>query len=295
MSFRSPTFRSRSRTRSLSEHLSDASDTEGEGEELLSSDVEIRTFNIEAAIDFLQHEAGEPSLGYLDEALGFIAAERARFVASRDAVVPKDGGGRSSNSEHAWKHVIQPRRKRRRKKPIKSHSQGPLLRKPVPSDGPDTADQATAGEDGTIEDSSSSSVEVSSSPISKSKSKSSAVTPRSKDQRKRAAGPDGSRLLHTRSTPILRLIPPPTAPLDPRLLKLRALAHKLRLLFPTDAARLASILSHDKFNQEDFVDPRGPTPQSKDTLVHVFVDQFVPHIFPHTHQILTRIPVQIFL
>lgn len=287
VSFRSPTFRSSSRTRSLSENLSDDSDTEGE--ELLPSEVDTRPFNIDAAIDFLQHEAGEPSLGYLDEALGFIAAERARFVASRD-VAPKDGG-RSSTSETAWRHVIQPRRKRRRKKFIKSHSQGPLLRIPLAGDGPDTADQATAGEEGTVDDSSSSSVEISSSSPAQ---KISPVTARSKEQRKHVAGPDGARLLHTRSTPSLRLIPFSSTPLDPRLLKLRALAHKLRLLFPTDAARLASILSNDKANQEDFVDPRGPIPQSKDTLVHVFVDQFVLVYFPSFHD-LTRDLVQIFL
>jgi 2-methylcitrate dehydratase PrpD len=42
---------------------------------------------------------------------------------------------------------------------------------------------------------------------------------------------------------------------------------------PEDAARLSSILSSDQANEEDFVDLRGPKPQSKDTLTHVFTDQ----------------------
>jgi len=50
------------------------------------------------------------------------------------------------------------------------------------------------------------------------------------------------------------------------------LAHKLRLLFPEDAPRLSSILSNDQADAENFVDPRGPKPQSKDALIHVFID-----------------------
>jgi len=269
VSFHSPTRRSRS----VSEHLSDASNTEGE--DLVVSEEELQPFTIDAAVNFMQQQDGEPSLGYLDEALGFIAAERARLLASRDVIPSKASDNRSSTSENAWKHVIQPRRKRRRKKTsIKSHSQGPIFRTPLAAGGTDPVDQGTPGEDVAIDESASSSAETSSSPYYKS----TPVTPRGRERGKRKSDSDSnSKLLHTRSTPSLRLIPSST-PLDPRVLKLRALAHKLRLLFPEDSARLASILSHDHPDKEDFVDPRGPTPQTKDNIVHVFVDQFVSFI-----------------
>ena len=57
-------------------------------------------------------EIGQPSLGYLDEALSFIASERARYAAQRDKGV---------SSDSAWRHVIEPRRKRRRKE-VQGHT-----------------------------------------------------------------------------------------------------------------------------------------------------------------------------
>ncbi|KAJ2923875.1 hypothetical protein H1R20_g13212, partial [Candolleomyces eurysporus] len=60
-----------------------------------------------------------PSLGLLDEALGFIAAERARLEANREAgllhPLPMDATGMVPRE---WQHVVEPKRKRRRKKPI---------------------------------------------------------------------------------------------------------------------------------------------------------------------------------
>lgn len=262
----------RSRSLPLSERGSDESDTEGE--ELLPHAGDIRTFSINEAVNILRREASQPSLGYLGEALGFIAAERARFVALRDTNGPKagPGGSRSSTSENIWRHVVQPRRKRRRKKTVKSHSQEPMQRQPLVIDidsRTSTAELGAKGDDGAVGHSSSSSVENSSpSPVYNSTS----VTSGNKGKHRRSSLPrTRSRLLHSRSTPTLRLAPFST-PLDPRVLKLRALAHKLRLLFPQDAARLASILRHDFPDEENFVDPRGPSPRSNDTLVHVFID-----------------------
>jgi hypothetical protein len=66
-------------------------------------------------------------------------------------------------------------------------------------------------------------------------------------------------------------------PPDPRILQLRSLAHKLRLLFPENAPELTTILSSNDLAESasTFVDPRGPTPQSQDTLIHIFIDQSV--------------------
>jgi hypothetical protein len=283
-SFRSPSFHSR--TRSLSAHLPDDSDTEGE--ELLSNGIDIETLNIDEAVDLLQQQASQPSLGYLDEALGFIAAERARLLASRDTNGPKGGGSRSSTSENVRRHVIQPRRKRRRKKTLKSLGQT-LLAGDTES-RTETVDRGAVGEGGSLDDSSSSFEASSLSP----RYKSSPVTLRNYEKRRHSSDADSiPRILHTRSTPSLRL-PKISFPLDPRVLRLRALAHKLRLFFPEDAAHLSSILSHDQPDDDDFVDPRGPSPSAKDTLVHIFVDQYVACLFSVTQTLMPQ-PVQIFL
>ncbi|KAF9648332.1 hypothetical protein BDM02DRAFT_3115503 [Thelephora ganbajun] len=248
---------------------SDNSDTEGE--ELFPETIEVRSYDFDSGIDVLDKDGDQPSLGYLDEALGFIAAERARFFASRDAA--GGTGNRSSTSDSAFCAAAQSRKKRRRKKVVKSHSQGPANRTlfSLDSDFPieDTAGDPNGAGDATLEHTPSP-FESSSSPAKNA----TPVTARGRDPRKKgkALGTTTPPLLHSKSTPSLRLTTT-SLPLDPRVLRLRALAHKLRLLFPEDAARLSSILSNDQANEEDFVDPRGPKPQSKDTLIHVFIDQ----------------------
>jgi hypothetical protein len=221
------------------------SDTEGEPDG--------RTVEIEDISDI--DEADQPSLGYLDEALNFIAAERAKFTAQRDKGAPP------VSSENAWRHVIEPRRKRRRRRRVIT-----ILHRD-PSDGaPADITEATgdADQDG---DESSSSFDQS----SPANFKSTPTTPaRTKKEKKRQR----SLLSHSKSTPSLRLSF--TVPPDPRVLQLRSLALKLRLLFPEDADALNSILSNDFPDSADFVDPRGPSPQSQDTLIHVFIDQCVP-------------------
>jgi hypothetical protein len=211
------------------------SDTEGEPEGRL---VEIEGFSDVDA-------DGQPSLGYLDEALSFIASERARYAAQRDKGVYSDS---------AWRHVIEPRRKRRRKKS-----------KATPTD------TTEGGEDSP----SSSSVDLDAPPSSFPFHKSTPGTPgRPKDKRHRRRA-----LRHSKSTPNLDslLVPPSSVPaLDPRVLQLRSLTHKLRLLFPEDSAALSAILAHDFPGRSEFVDPRGPMPGPQDTLIHVFIDQYVP-------------------
>ena len=156
---------------------------------------------------------------------------------------------------------------------VKSHSQGPVNRTPLSlhSDSriEDPAGGPSGAGDATLEDTSSS-FELSSSPAKNA----TPISARGRDSRKKGKAIETATppLLHSKSTPSLRLTTT-SLPLDPRVLKLRALAHKLRLLFPEDAPRLSSILSNDQAEDGDFVDPRGPKPQSKDTLIHVFIDQ----------------------
>ncbi|EIW75778.1 hypothetical protein CONPUDRAFT_169058 [Coniophora puteana RWD-64-598 SS2] len=99
-----------------------------------------------------------------------------------------------------------------------------------------------------------------------------------------------AQLKHSKSTPVFTLssaLPP-----DPQILRLRCLAHKLRLRFPEDDAGITSLLTDDFGSvsgsrdgsgkgsggeTSDCVsssdpDPRGPPPKKGDTLIHVFID-----------------------
>lgn len=224
-------------------------------------------------MDVLDKDGDQPSLGYLDEALGFIAAERAKFFASRDTTGGAGAGNRSSTSESVLRAIVQSRKKRRRKKALESHSQGPANRTPLSMDSDprieDAAIDPSGAGDGILEGTSSS-FESPSSPAKNA----TPISARGRDSRKKGKGLEMATppRLQSKSTPSL-LLTTTSLPLDPRVLKLRALAHKLRLLFPEDAARLSSILSNDQAEEGDFVDPRGPKPRAKDTLIHVFVDQ----------------------
>jgi len=252
----------------------DSDNSHTEGEELFPETVEIRSydfdFDFDSGVDVLDKDGDQPSLGYLDEALGFIAAERAKFFASRDTTGGAGAGNRSSTSDSVFRAIVQSRKKRRRKKVLESHSQGPTNRTPLsdPRIEDPVIDPSGTG-DGILE-STSSSFESSSSPAKNA----TPISVRGRDLRKKGKALEmiTPPRLHSKSTPSL-LLTTTSLPLDPRVLKLRALAHKLRLLFPEDAARLSSILSNDQADEGDFVDPRGPKPRAKDTLIHVFVDQ----------------------
>ena len=262
----------RPNARSLSQGV-DSDNSHTEGEELFPETIEIRSydfdFDFDSGVDVL--DGDQPSLGYLDEALGFIAAERAKFFASRDATGGAGAENRSSTSDSVFRAIVQSRKKRRRKKVAESHSQGPDNRTPLSLDTDSrievTVIGPSGGGDSTLEGTPSS-FESSSSPVKNA----TPVSARGRDSRKKGKTLEVTTLprLQSKSTPSL-LLTTTTLPLDLRVLKLRALAHKLRLLFPEDAARLSSILSNDQVG--DFVDPRGPKPRAKDTLIHVFVDQ----------------------
>jgi hypothetical protein len=209
-----------------------------------------------------------PSLGYLDSALSFIAAERVRVTTQQHT--EKIG----PITESAWRHVVKPQRTRRRKKPKLIQL---LQREPEGGDASNVITPVNQNRAEDVDDSSSSSEP--SSPVAASRFKSTPATPsrrKTEKHRQRAAAAaavasKNPRLHHSRSTPSLRLAV--TLPLDPRILQLRALAHKLRLLFPEDNKALSAVLSNDLPDNTDFVDPRGPQPQSQDTLIHVFIDQ----------------------
>ena len=226
-----------------------------------------------------QDDEDQPSLG-LAGALDFLAAERAKFVAQR----PTTGSiarEHSSNatSDDTWRHVVgQPRRRRRRKK-NRSHS--PQPHRSVAGNGSADAlgEMDTTNDEEEDEEDATDSSDVrepvryyESTPASPplNATKSGRAQRREKEKQE-------SRLTmhHSQSTPSLRLTT--SIPIDPRVLQLRNLAHKLRMLFPKDAASLAAVLADDQPDEDDFVDPRGPVPRAKDTLVHVFIDQCVYH------------------
>ncbi|KAK7016311.1 hypothetical protein R3P38DRAFT_2993900 [Favolaschia claudopus] len=214
----------------------------------------------------------QPSLGLLDGALSFIAAERARWTAQREAEVAANEG--------TWKHVVEPRRKRRRKRTRTPKSEDALRDEQV--------EESLAAED--ADDSSSSFDNTTTTTTTTTTHKSVPATPaRSRKERRRQqqalanTSPSGKRLLiHSKSTPQLRVVPlvyePHPHPHYPRVVQLRTLAQKLGKVFPADKAALDGLIPgdldlHQRMRSDDFfVDPRGPPPGANDTLIHVFID-----------------------
>ncbi|KAJ7833366.1 hypothetical protein B0H14DRAFT_3087701 [Mycena olivaceomarginata] len=214
----------------------------------------------------------QPSLGLLDGALSFIAAERARWTAQREADVAANEG--------AWKHVVEPRRKRRRKRTV---------RNPKPDDASRDdhieEEESLAAEDA---DDSSSSFDNTTTTTTTTTRTVPATPARSRKERRRQqalanTSPSGNRvLIHSKSTPQLRALPfaqePHPHPHYPRVVQLRTLAKKLGKVFPVDKAVLDGLIPADlelqhRMRADDFfVDPRGRPPGANDTLIHVFID-----------------------
>ncbi|PCH37041.1 hypothetical protein WOLCODRAFT_157743 [Wolfiporia cocos MD-104 SS10] len=257
-----------------------------------ASDVE-RT-DLPTTTDGADENLDPPSLGDLDAALGFLAAERAKFVAQRDVGLRGNSSSATTTSEGAWHHVITPRRKRRRKK---NRSMQDLSRVRILQRGQDiltdsTAVDATTADDGDADDGydSSSSIDAPSSSPQVKPLHISLSRPRNERRRQHPPSkPSTPYLHHSKSTP--NLIPPVSIPLDARVLHLRNLAHKLRLFFPQDANALHDILAPDSTSTapSGFVDTRGPVPRSQDTLIHVFIDHsniligFLTYLKRHLH------------
>ncbi|KAG2138411.1 uncharacterized protein EDB93DRAFT_1339085 [Suillus bovinus] len=207
----------------------------------------------------------QPTLGDLGGAFSFLAAERAR-IAARDRGTGKD----SSTSDGAWRNEAEPRRtrKRRRKKPrVIQLLQRDRENVEQESTSHTTGTSTVLGVSGTSEI-----IAVSSNPEPEPETEESssgdngAVTIPSTPAHKLSL----DRLRHSRSTPSLHLSQIPT---NPQILKLRCLAHKLRLKFPEDYDRITALLTQDFSGADsDFSDPRGPAPRPRDSLIHVFID-----------------------
>ncbi|KAG1726631.1 uncharacterized protein EDB91DRAFT_1166050, partial [Suillus paluster] len=207
----------------------------------------------------------QPSLGNLGGAFSFLAAERAR-LAARDRGACKD----SSTSDGAWRNEVDPRRtrKRRRKKAKVVHI--------MQRERENVEQESTSHTTGTstiLDASGTTEVVAISHPdpepdtegLSSSGDNAVATVPSTP-----AHKPSLNKLRHSRSTPSLHLS---QIPANPQILKLRCLAHKLRLKFPEDYERVTALLTQDfSGGDSDFSDPRGPAPRPRDSLIHVFVD-----------------------
>lgn len=214
-----------------------------------------------------------PSLGDLDSALGFLAAEKAKLSASH---LDGRSTSHSSTGESAWRHVVEPKRKRRRKR------KGALsILRTLEHDEDIPAGARTATVVPTPE-ASSSSPDLSSSPdkTGTSPPQHDSAPAISKPRRPKArllSHPQSPQHIPS-SSPSITSRPVPIQP-DPRLLRLRSLAKKLRHDFPQNESQLKQVLVDD-FPENDLIDPRASEPLIGDALIHVFVDQWV-HLYVH--------------
>ncbi|KAF7976139.1 hypothetical protein HWV62_7439 [Athelia sp. TMB] len=155
---------------------------------------------------------GQPSLG-LEEALSFIASERERYAAQRD---------KGSTADSDWKHVVEPKRKRRRKKS---------------KNGSTVTETTTEDDTGGLSCSSLDIQLTASLPVIKT-----VKDPAAKERRLLRKI---ERKLLRRSKSTLKLDSVASATLDPHVIQLRSLTHKLRHLFPEDSAALSAVLSNN--------------------------------------------------
>lgn len=220
----------------------------------------------------------QPSLGYLDEALQFIAAERARLTVTRGnswhransstSDDPAEPRQRQLSHTHSQQQLT-PRRRRRRRK-ARSIVPTILLRESSGAAGDDHQPRNERAERGDPSDLSSPDISSSEAAIRFSSTPGSPVRKAGRRNSVRSASVDGRpRLGHSRSTPALR-----PGPLDPRVVRLRSLAIKLKFLFASEAELFTAVLSNDSLlsSSPDFIDPRGPAPSPGQPLVHVFID-----------------------
>ncbi|KAI0300544.1 hypothetical protein B0F90DRAFT_421239 [Multifurca ochricompacta] len=309
-----------------------SSDTEGElthDQEVDSGDYEDASNADESTQEHMELE--QPSLGYLDEALQFIAAERAKLTAPRDNFWQVKGNNSTSDDpsshdqqqrhqqhqqeqhqhqhnqhqyqqqqQHQQQHQQQqqqqqlPRRKRRRRNAKSLVRIIPACEPSALGDDnqshPDP--EVLEGDDDLSDDLSSPGIP---SPEAAIRFRSiPASPPRRKAGRRnsvQSVSADGHpRLGHSKSTPSLR-----SGPLDPRVVRLRALAIKLKFLFAAEAELLAAVLSNESLQSPspDFIDPRGPAPRPGQPLVHVFIDYsniligFLTYLRRHPHHLLS--------
>ncbi|KAL5504953.1 hypothetical protein ACEPAH_7616 [Sanghuangporus vaninii] len=255
------------------------SDSDGEGD-YLGNNAEIKD-----GID-------QPSLGYLDDVLGFLAAERAKLTAQREAGLKggQSSQSQASTSESAWRHVVEPRRRRRRKRnknhvsSMSASTSGANVDLDADGDGEADAEGVATPIGDALDGSSSGeywshgkSVPATPPHGTSRRLRNIASKGKGKDPMTvtipgtSATIPVHPKLSHSRSTPSLRVTIP--TPPDARVLRLRTLATKLRMLFTEDARHLSSVLLNDAPGEDGFIDPRGRPPEgADDPLIHVFVD-----------------------
>jgi len=229
----------------------------------------------------------QPTLGWLDEALQFIAAERAKLTAPRDNSWQQRGNSSTSDDPssrrqqqqlpHHYHHYkeqqqLTPRRRRRNRK-ARSIAPTILVRESSGAAGDDHHQPHSDPLEGEDPSDLSSSPDISSSEAAAIRFRSTPGSPRRNARRRnsiRSASADARpRLSHSKSTPNFR-----SGPLDPRVVRLRALAIKLKFLFAAEAELLAGVLSNESLQSSapDFIDPRGAPPRPGQPLVHVFID-----------------------
>jgi hypothetical protein len=222
-------------------------------------------------------DSEHPNLGTIDSVIEFLMSERDRVQAGRSTerrMVPhysstSDGGvGQSQDAE-----ARRARKWRRRKKPTKTIQ---ILRREVPQ-APETVSETTVHLDDASGDADRDDADVDV-PEGEGDSSSSPDNAHHHYKSTPSTPPRTNRVLikrdvlkHSKSTPTLKV---QTIPPDPQILKLRYLAHKLRLRFPEEYERITVLLTQDFSGGESaFSDPRGPAPRARDTLIHVFIDQ----------------------
>ncbi|CDO73357.1 hypothetical protein BN946_scf185008.g120 [Trametes cinnabarina] len=243
-----------------------------------------------------EHSVDRPSLGYLDQTLTFLAAEREKLAAKRE-----QRGNNSAASDSASFNVPSSARRKRRRKRNRSAQDTrrtayvDAARTETANGSADAVDEASAdNEDG---DTSSSSVDASSSSANYKTTPGTPSILRREKQKQRADVAQNPRLHHSKSTPTLKPnhnLHVMTKSFDARTIQLRTLAHKLRLLFPSEANALSAILSRDFTSSLTFADPRGPVPQSQDTLIHVFIDHsniligFITYVRRHLQHVVRK-------
>ncbi|KAF8122942.1 hypothetical protein EV363DRAFT_1181324 [Boletus edulis] len=240
------------------------SETEGEGDALACTTV-VGSVVSDAVVDDPEH----PTLGTIDSVIEFLMSERDRVQAGRlverritqHYSSTSDGGVRQRQEAEARRA-----KKRRKKKPMKTIQ---ILKRVVP-DAVETVSETTVNVEDASGDADRDAAEAegdSSSSLEKNHYRSTPSTP---PRTNRVLVKRDVSLKHSKSTPTLKV---KTIPPDPQILKLRCLAHKLRLRFPENYERITTLLTQDfSGGESDFSDPRGPAPRSRDTLIHVFID-----------------------
>jgi hypothetical protein len=235
------------------------------------------------------NKAGEeqPSLGYLDEALQFMAAERAKLTVSRDNNWYRANSSTSddhpsslpqrqqlSHTHHNQPHQQQlTTRRRRRRRKARSIIPTIIVRESSGAAADDNQSQTERLERGDPPPPSDLSSPDNSSSEAAIRFSSTPASPTRKPGRRnsaRSVSVDGRRRLgHSKSTPTLR-----SGPLDPHVVRLRSLAIKLKFLFAPEADLLTTVLANESLlsSSPDFIDPRGPAPTPGQPLVHVFID-----------------------